>query len=83
MLITDTGLVTHHTFQEHYFMPRPQHFIYECYAEDPQWQLLPDDVMVRSQRDFLEMPYLLPPFFGLALELVTEHKCSLTTTNGR
>ncbi|XP_053384732.1 lim and transglutaminase domain protein ltd-1-like [Mercenaria mercenaria] len=74
--------VVRNTFQERYFMPDPENFIYECYASDPQWQLVKPSSTVHSKEHFLEMPYLLPPFFGVNFELTSEQKCILYSEEG-
>ncbi|XP_060608314.1 uncharacterized protein LOC132760351 isoform X2 [Ruditapes philippinarum] len=75
--------VVRNTFQERYFMPDPEEFIYECAAKDLQWQLASN---VISKTRFIEMPYLLPPFFGIGFELIndskTESKCVLECKDG-
>ena len=70
------------TFQEYYFMPRPNEYIYECYTDETEWQLLPPNEAVRSLDEFAQLPYLLPPFFGLGLELVSEKTCTLQSKDG-
>ncbi|XP_053384731.1 lim and transglutaminase domain protein ltd-1-like [Mercenaria mercenaria] len=74
--------VVRNTFQERYFMPDPENFIYECYASDPQWQLVKSSSTVHSKEHFLEMPYLLPPFFGVNFELTIDPKCILYSKEG-
>ena len=69
-------------FKESYFMPRPEEFIYMCYPDDPKWQLLPPDKCVKSTDEFLNLPYLLPAFFGLGLTLTSVHCCELHSNNG-
>ena len=70
------------TFQEYYFMPKPSEYIYECYTDQKEWQLLPIKEAIGSRDEFTELPYLLPPFFGLGLELISERKCGLQSKDG-
>ena len=70
------------TFQEYYFMPKPIEYIYACYTEQTEWQLLSSQETVKSRDEFLCLPYLLPPFFGLGLELVSEKSCELQSQDG-
>ena len=70
------------TFQEYYFMPKPSEYIYECYTDQTEWQLLPANNIVRSKEEFIHMPYLLPPFFGLGLEMMSERRCELQSKDG-
>ena len=70
------------TFQEYYFMPKPSEYIYECYTDQKEWQLLPVQETVGSREEFIQLPYLLPPFFGLGLELVSERKCEQQSKDG-
>ena len=74
--------VVRNAFQEHYFMPPPEHYIYECFPDDTRWELLPDSLTIHTKQEFFELPHLLPPFFGLGLELVNEHKCHIQTIDG-
>ena len=68
------------TFQERYFMPDPAEFMYECAAIDSRWQLVNN--AVHTKKHFIEMPYLLPPFFGVSFELIREPKCVLECRDG-
>ena len=70
------------TFKEYYFMPKTSEFIYDCYSEQADWQLLPAKETLLSRDEFLQLPYLLPPFFGLGLELISERKCELLSEDG-
>lgn len=70
------------TFQDRYFMPKPDEFLYECCALDTDWQLVKKERTVKSKDEFLIKPYLLPPFHGLGLTLVSEQNCKLESQNG-
>ncbi|XP_060564689.1 lim and transglutaminase domain protein ltd-1-like [Ruditapes philippinarum] len=65
------------TFQERYFMPKPEEFVYECWAYKTEWQLIGSNANVKDSNEFLEMPYFLPPYFSSGLELTSERKCHL------
>ncbi|XP_033749506.1 hillarin-like [Pecten maximus] len=67
-------------FTEYYVMTEPEEFKFTCYPFDPQWQLQQKPM---SRKEFLEQPYLLPPFFGLGLVLKTKHACVLDAINGK
>lgn len=72
--------VVRSTFHDRYFMPDPAEFVYECCAIDTAWQLLKEPV--KSKAEFAEMPYLLPPFFGVGLKLTSEPKCEVDSKDG-
>ncbi|XP_069138465.1 hillarin-like [Argopecten irradians] len=67
-------------FSEYYTMTDPEEFKYLCFPFDPQWQLQKKPL---SRKEFLDQPYLLPPFFGLGLKLITKHACVLEVNNGK
>lgn len=67
-------------FTEYYVMTDPDEFKYSCHPFDPQWQL---QTKPMSKQQFLDLPFLLPPFFGLGLLLKSKHACVLETNNGR
>ncbi|WAR22477.1 HIL-like protein [Mya arenaria] len=74
--------VIRNAFQNRYFMPKPAEFLYECFPNKKAWQLVEPDMQVPNRKAFLEMPYLLPPFHGLGLQLVSDRKCHLESTDG-
>ncbi|XP_060076469.1 hillarin-like [Ylistrum balloti] len=69
-----------YAFTEYYVMTDPEEFKYTCFPFDPQWQLQKTPI---SRQEFLEQPFLLPPFFGLGLELKSKHSCVLDVNNGK
>lgn len=70
------------TFHERYFMPDPEEFIYECCAIEPKWQLVKPSLIVTSREQFIRMPYLRPPFFGLGFRLISDQMCVINANNG-
>ena len=74
--------VERNTFTERYFMPNPEEFIYECYAIEKDWQLVPPKSVVSSVEEFIEKAYLFPPFFGIGLTLTSDPKCVLYSKEG-
>ena len=74
--------VIRRAFQNRYFMPRPAEFLYECFPNKKAWQLVEPEAQIADRKSFLEMPYLLPPFHGLGLQLVSERKCVLDSVDG-
>ncbi|KAH3787770.1 lim and transglutaminase domain protein ltd-1-like [Dreissena polymorpha] len=78
----ETAGVRINTFQERYFMPKPSEFLYECFPFNTAWQLVDKDLKVRSKQEFIDLPYLLPPFHGLGLQWQSERKCVLQSQEG-
>lgn len=79
---TASAGIVRNTFQDAYFMPSPEEFLYECCAEEKDWQLVRSECNVSSKKEFLEMPYLFPTFFGVGLELISEPKCVIKSKEG-
>lgn len=71
-----------HWINEDFFMPRPEVYVYNCFADDIRWQLLPPDFTVQSREDFSKLPFLLPAFFRLGLTLLSAHTCMLKSEEG-
>ena len=71
-----------HWINEDFFMPRPEVYAYNCFADDTRWQLLPPEFTVQSREEFSILPFLLPAFFRLGLRLLTTHSCILKSENG-
>lgn len=67
------------SFTEHYFLVDPEQFVHECCAQDQEWQLISDPL---SLERFKTHPYLLPAFFGLNLNLVSDKSCYLHAKDG-
>ncbi|KAJ8304490.1 hypothetical protein KUTeg_018073 [Tegillarca granosa] len=65
--------------KEYYIMTSPREFLYTCYPYKKKWQMLENPV---SREEFLDMPYLLPTFFGLGLSLKSKQSCLLKSVNG-
>lgn len=63
-------------------MPTPEVFVHSCCADDPEWQLLPEEYALRSREDFHRLPYIFPAFFRLGLKLVSEPSSVLHSVNG-
>ena len=71
-----------HWINEDYFMPRPETFAYSCFADDTRWQLLPLEFTVQSREQFSRLPFLMPAFFRLGLQLMSFHSCMLQSEEG-
>jgi hypothetical protein len=69
-------------FDERYFMPDPEQFIYQCCAENKEWQLVPPCSIVSSYAKFAKKPILHFSFFDLGLQLISEQNCVLETKDG-
>jgi hypothetical protein len=69
-------------FDERYFMPDPEQFIYQCCAENKEWQLVPTRSMVSSYVEFAKKPILYFSFFDLGLQLISEQNCVLESKDG-
>ncbi|OWF54034.1 hillarin-like [Mizuhopecten yessoensis] len=67
-------------FTDYYMMTDPEEFKNMCYPFDSQWQLQKKPM---SRKEFLDQPYLLPPFFGLGLALKSKHPCVLDVNTGK
>ncbi len=65
-------------FSEHYFLTDPQHFIYDHFPEDPQWQLLNPTVSLRQYQEF---PTLKPAFFANNLALKSHLNGKITVNS--
>ena len=57
-------------FNDHYFLTRPEDFIYDHYPDKPRWQLLENPVSMKKYLDFV---YLKAAFFNTGLT-VKSHK---------
>ena len=66
-------------FHDYYIMPNPKEFIYACHPDDTKWQLIKNPI---TRHEFLQKAYLLPPFWKLGMELVTEDRCSINSKHG-
>lgn len=71
--------VIQNALKEYYTMANPKEFLYTCHPHKKKWQMLENPV---SRDEFLEMPFLLPTFFGLGLILKSKQSCSLKSVNG-
>ncbi|XP_060608198.1 uncharacterized protein LOC132760265 isoform X2 [Ruditapes philippinarum] len=70
------------TFNEEFFMPKPEVFIYKCYADEQKWRLIPEEMNLTSLNDFMKLVYISPPFFKLGLSLANNPSCVQKSTNG-
>ena len=66
-------------FHDYYIIPKPNEFLYACHPDDTKWQLIKNPI---TRHEFLQKAYLLPPFFKLGMELVTEDRCSINSKLG-
>jgi hypothetical protein len=65
-------------FQEHYFLTRPEDFVFDHLPGDPTWQLLP---RVVSSAEFGEMVDVRPMFFAAGLSLLSDKRAHITATD--
>lgn len=66
-------------FNEHYFLTKPEHFIYDHFPEDVQWQLLDQPI---SRQTYDQLVYLKSGFFRYELALKS-HTQNTIRTKGR
>lgn len=71
------------TINEEFFMPRPEVFIYRCYADDTQWHLIPQGKTLKSVEEFTNLVYISPPFFRFGLTLASNPYCVQYSVNGK
>ncbi|KAH3841268.1 hypothetical protein DPMN_114727 [Dreissena polymorpha] len=72
----------HLEINEEFFMPRPDVFIYRCYARNIEWHLISTERTLKSLEEFSQVAYISPAFFTYGLKLVTEPYCVQTAING-
>ncbi|KAL4227395.1 hypothetical protein ACF0H5_012838 [Mactra antiquata] len=70
------------TFNEEFFMPRPDVFIYRCYADNKQWHLIPEGKGLRSAEEFALLSYISPSFFRYGLILASSPFSVQRSNNG-
>jgi hypothetical protein len=66
-------------FQEHYFLTRPEEFVFDHLPEDPTWQLL-ERPLTASQ--YADLVYLRPMFFRAGLR-IGNHEHLVITADSR
>ncbi|XP_053406231.1 lim and transglutaminase domain protein ltd-1-like [Mercenaria mercenaria] len=69
-------------FNEEFFMPKPEVFIYRCFADDKQWHLIPEEKTLKSVEEFTKLVYISPPFFKFGLSLASNPFCVQPSING-
>ncbi|XP_045176045.2 lim and transglutaminase domain protein ltd-1-like [Mercenaria mercenaria] len=74
--------IKHKLFQELFFMPNPEKFIYLCCASKPEWQLVSPGSVVPSLEEFIKKANLSFPFFDIGFQLTSEQACTLNSKNG-
>lgn len=62
-------------FNEEFFMPKPEVFIFRCYANDKRWHLIPEEKTLKSIEEFTMLAYISPPFFKFGLTLASNPYC--------
>ena len=71
---------TINVFNDFWFCTKPEIFIYHCYPDDPNWQLL--DGESKTLEDFFSLPFLQQGYYEAGLELLSERSCTLKATKG-
>jgi hypothetical protein len=66
-------------FQEHYFLTRPEEFVYDHLPEDPRWQLLQRPL---TAAEYAELVYLKPGFFRLGLRIGNHEHLDIAAESG-
>jgi hypothetical protein len=64
---------------DYYFLPDPEEFVYRCFPDNPEWQLMRNPI---SKEEFLEMPYCRPSFFEFKMKILSASKCVLNSEDG-
>lgn len=77
---TDWDEMIKYSCLEHYILSNPEHLIYECYPDDPRWQLLPEAI---TKEQFLSQELLYHPWWKTGLRLTSEKKRELLSRDGR
>lgn len=77
---TEAAGVIKNSFDEYYILPNPEEFLYACHPDDQKWQLVKRPI---TRRKFLEQAYLLPPFWGFGMQMISKDKCFLYSQNGK
>lgn len=72
--------VVQNSFDEYYILPNPKEFRYACHPDDPKWQLCR---RIITRKQFLEQAYLLPPFWGLGMKMISADKCFMHSYLGK
>ncbi|XP_062622166.1 lim and transglutaminase domain protein ltd-1-like [Saccostrea cucullata] len=67
------------TLNDYYFLPDAEEFVYRCFPDNPEWQLLRKPI---SKDEFVEMPYCRPSFFEYKAKVVSKPKCVLISEDG-
>ncbi|VDI36854.1 Hypothetical predicted protein [Mytilus galloprovincialis] len=65
---------------EYYILPKPKEFLYACHPDDNKWQLVKPPI---DRNEFYDRAYLLPPFWGFGMEMISENRCSITSKHGK
>jgi hypothetical protein len=92
--VIETPGILKNAFHDYYIMAKPNEFLYACHPDDTKWQLIKNPI---TRDQFLQKAYLLPPFWKLGMELITEDlgqfsikskdienhdQCSINSKNG-
>lgn len=67
---------------DEFFMPRPDVFIYRCFANEEQWHLIPREKTLKSLDEFMALAYISPAFFKLGLTLLSQPFCVQPAIHG-
>ncbi|XP_053384822.1 lim and transglutaminase domain protein ltd-1-like [Mercenaria mercenaria] len=74
--------IEQNTFQEQFFMPNPEEFIYHCCASKAEWQLVSPHSVVSTKEEFVNKAFQHLPFFDIGFKLTSEPRCYLESKNG-
>ena len=77
--VIETSGILKNAFHDYYIMPKPNEFLYACHPDDTKWQLIKNPI---TRHQFLQKACLLPPFWKLGMELITEDRCSINSKDG-
>ncbi|XP_060082726.1 hillarin-like [Ylistrum balloti] len=68
------------TVNDYYFLTNPDEFIYRCFPDDENWQLIQ---MPMSKRKYIDCPYFRPTFFTRKLQVINKTKGIVQTREGK
>ena len=77
--VIETSGILKNAFHDYYIMPKTNEFLYACHPDDTKWQLIKNPI---TRHQFLQKACLLPPFWKLGMELITEDRCSINSKDG-
>jgi len=69
-------------FNEFWFLTDPAVFIQHCLPKDPEDQMLPPSMRIKTEREYMKLPNLTPAFIEFGLRLTSEEQCIIEAVEG-